>query len=142
MSKFVITKKISLAEVLGKGHEQDVLCFKPMTFKDAKDLEGLQPAETPAPVLPDNATAAQKAAYEKEVAEHKAAQTKAALEAVDKAVEFIKGKFVSGKVTDEATGKLVEVEADDLTNGNLGVDVANYCMAQLAGGQPEGFTKG
>lgn len=125
MSKFNITKKINLFELLGEGHEQSVLEFKPMTFADARSLEGLQPDVAD---LPDDATPAQKKA-------HAAEQNKAALAAVDKAVEFIKGKFIKGTIAGEP------VVADDFSNDELPVDVINYCMKQLAGGKSEDFTK-
>lgn len=139
MSKFNITKKISLTPVLGEGHEADVLAFKPMTFKDARELEGLQSTEDFTPEIPQGAD---KATIKRLTDEAQARENKAALDAVDKAIEFIKAKFVSGKITDETTGKQVEVEADDFTNGNIGVEVINYCMKQLAGAnKPEDFTK-
>ena len=85
MSKFNLTKRISLAEVLGEGHERDYLRFKPLTFKDAKGLETLQPEEVVAEI-PKDATAAQ---IKKLNAEAAAKNDAAAMEAVDKAVAFM-----------------------------------------------------
>lgn len=138
MSKFNLVKKISLAAVLGEGHEQSYLSFKPMTFKDAKDLEGLQPTEDFTPVIPKGATAEQ---IKKLQAEAKAKENAAGLEAVDKAVAFVKSKFVKGQIMDIDAEKLVDVDAEDFDNGNLSVDIINHCMKELAGGQPEGFTR-
>lgn len=135
MSKFNITKKISLAEPLGEGHESDYLRFKPLTFKDAKTLQKLQP-KVPKLNIPDDAA-------EDEVArlteEHEAAKAAADEQALDKAVEFVTSKFVTGMVTDEDTKEQVKVEASDVEA--LGVDVINYCMEQMAGGKPEGFIR-
>jgi hypothetical protein len=142
MSKFNITKKISLHPVLGEGHENSVLEFKPMTFEDARNLEKLQPdvPELQLPVLAANATDEQKMRHAAEVSklkiEHKAAENKAAMAAVDKAIEFIKGKFVSGKINGQ------EVVKEDFSNGELGVEVINHCMKQLAGSKSEDFTQG
>ena len=132
MSKFNITKKINLHPVLGEGHEQSVLEFKPMTFADAKQLDGLQSDEDFTPVIPQGATAEQ---IKKLTAEAKARESKSTMQALDKAIDFIKGKFIKGEIAGTA------VEADDFTNGNLPVDVINYCMSELAGGKPEDFTK-
>lgn len=137
MSKFNLTKKISLTSVLGEGHEKSYLSFTPMTFKDAKQLEGLQPTEDFTPQIPEGATAEQ---IKKLTDEAKAKQNAANLDAVDKAVDFVKSKFIKGEIVNTETGELVSVEADDFSNGNLSVDVINHCMAQLAGGKPEGFT--
>lgn len=145
MSKFNITKKISLAPLLGEGHEADYLAFKPLTFKDARKLQELQSTEDFTPQLPPapaaDADAGTKAKYEAAVkkaqAEAAAAENDAALEAVDKAVAFIAAKFVEGKIGG------VDVSADDFTNDELSVDVINYAMKELAGaGKPEGFTQG
>ena len=136
MSKFNLTKRISLAEVLGEGHERDYLRFKPLTFKDAKGLETLQPEEVVAEI-PKDATAAQ---IKKLNAEATAKNKAAAMEAVDKAVAFMQDEFVSGEITDEETNNLVAVTKEDFTNDNLSMDVINYCMKALAGRKPEGFT--
>ena len=136
MSKFNLTKRISLAEVLGEGHERDYLRFKPLTFKDAKGLESLQPDEVVAEI-PKDATAEQ---IKKLKADATAKNNAAAMEAVDKAVAFMQDKFVKGEITDEETGNLVDVTKEDFTNDNLSMDVINYCMKALAGGKPEGFT--
>ena len=118
MSKFNLSKNVSLASVLGEGHEQDYLSFKPVAFKDAKELEQITSV-----IDPDNI------------------DNKEALEQADKAVAFIRDRFVSGKITDEESKELVDVEAVDFDNGNLPMEVINYAMRQLMGERPEGFTK-
>ena len=135
MSKFNITKKVSLAEPLGEGHESDFLRFKPLTFKDAKKLKKLQP-KVPELDIPEGASEAEIAELK---AKHAEAKDAADDQALDKAIEFVTSKFVTGMVTDEDTKEQVKVEQADVEA--LGVDVINYCMEQLAGGKPEGFTK-
>ncbi len=143
MSKFNIKKKISLFELLGEGHEKSVLIFEPMTFADARQLQKLQDTKDYTPVLPPapakDASAETVAAYNAEVAKLKAKaqaeENEAAFKSVDKAVAFIKNKFIGGEIAGE------QVVKDDFTNDNLPVDVINYCMKELAGGnKPEGFT--
>lgn len=142
MSKFKIVKKVSLATLLGEGHEQSYISFKPMTFKDAKQLEKLQSTEDFSPQLPpapaDTADQTTKAKYQAEVkrltAEAQARENEASLKAVDKAVEFMASKFVEGNIAG------VPVAVEDFSNDELGVEVINYCMGQLAGAKPEGFT--
>lgn len=95
--------------MLGEGHENDTLEFRPMTFKDAEELEQLQ-VEDPK-------------------------DKKATMAAVDNAIEFLKGKFVTGNI------KGIKVVADDFSNGELPVEVLNYCMRELAGQKSEDFTK-
>lgn len=145
MSKFNIVKKINLHEALGEGHEQSYMTFKPMTFEDARKLQTLQSTEDFTPELPPapaaDASPQVKAEYEKTVKrltdEAKAKENEASLASVDKAIAFMQGKFLEGNISGTA------VDKEDFTNGNLPIDVINYCMAQLAGGKkPEGFTQG
>lgn len=145
MGKFNIKKKINLSSVLGEGHEASYLLFDPMTFADARKLQKLQSNEDFTPVLPDapakDADAGTVAKYNAEVkrlvAEASAKENDAALKAVDKAIEFIQYKFIGGEIAGQ------QVVKEDFTNGELGVDVINYCMKELAGGnKPEGFTNG
>lgn len=133
MSKFNITKKIHLGAVLGEGYEQSVLEFKPITFADAKQLDGMQSGQDFTPNVPAHATPAQAKKLRDDA---KALENKAALVALDAAIEFIKGKFVSGVISG------VAVAPDDFTNGNLPVDVINHCMRALVGGKTEDFTQG
>lgn len=143
MSKFNIVKRISLSELLGEGHEKSHLIFKPMTFADARQLQKLQDTKdyTPdLPVLPEGTTdaaviAKHNAEVKRLMAEASAAENEAALKAVDKAVAFIANKFIGGEIGG------VQVDKADFTNDELGTDVINYCMQQLAGGnKTEGFT--
>lgn len=143
MSKFNIVKRINLFELLGEGHEKSHLIFKPMTFGDARQLQKLQDTKdyTPElPTLPEGTTdAALIAKHNAEVNrlmnEAKAKENEAALKSVDKAVDFIKNKFIGGEISGVAVAK------EDFSNGELGTDVINHCMKELAGGgKPEGFT--
>ena len=143
MSKFNIKKKISLFELLGEGHEKSVLIFQPMTFADARQLQKLQDTKDYSPQLPPapakDATADVVAAYTAEVKrltnEAAEKENEAAFKSVDKAIAFIQNKFIGGEIAGEQVAK------EDFTNGELPVDVINYCMKDLAGGnKPEGFT--
>lgn len=143
MSKFNIVKRINLFELLGEGHEKSHLIFKPMTFGDARQLQKLQDTKdyTPdLPVLPAGTTdqaviAKHNAEVKKLVADAQAQENEAALKAVDKAVDFIKNKFIGGEIAG------APVDKEDFSNGELPVDVINHCMKELAGGnKPEGFT--
>ena len=134
MSKFNITKKVKLFDLLGEGHEQSVLEFKPMTFADARQLNKLQDTTDYTPEIPEGAD---EATIKQLKVQAQAKENEAALKSVDKAIEFIKGKFIKGSIAG------TDVSADDFTNGELPVDVINYCMKELAGGaKPEGFTQG
>lgn len=113
MAKFKLTNKVNIGEVLGEGHEQDVLVFEQLTFADAKQLGGLGSAE--------GATQAEQ------------------LEAADGAIEFIKSKFIRGSITDEESGELVELTQEDFDE--LPITVVKYAMGQLSGGRSEDFTK-
>lgn len=144
MGKFNIVKKINLLPVLGEGHEQSYISFKPMTFKDAKRIQKLQSTEDFTPELPqepaEGASAGEVAKYEaavkKAVKEAETRENDAALASLDKIIEFLQGKFVEGKIAD------VDVAKADFENDELGADVINYCVQQLAtGGKSEGFTK-
>ena len=143
MSKFNIKKKISLSELLGEGHEASVLLFQPMTFSDARQLQKLQDTKDYSPVLPpapakdaDPTTIAEyNATVKKLTAEAAEKENEAAFKSVDKAIAFVQNKFIGGEIAGEQVAK------DDFTNGELPVDVINYCMKELAGGgKPEGFT--
>lgn len=142
MSKFKIVKKVKLLEVLGEGHEASYLSFIPMTFKDARKLEGLQSTEDFTPQIPPAPAAdatpqakADHAALAKRLTdEAKSRENKAGLESVDKAIAFMAGKFVEGSIAGEPVSK------EDFTNDELPIEVINYCMAKLAGSKPEGFT--
>lgn len=131
MSKFNIVKKVNLFTLLGEGHEQSYISFKPMTFKDAKTLEGLQSTEDFSPQIPEGADAA---TIKRLTAEAQKRENDAALKSVDKAVEFMQDKFIDGNIAGTPVAK------EDFKNDELGVEVINYCMAQLAGAKPEGFT--
>lgn len=144
MGKFNITKKIDLLPILGEGHEQSYISFKPLTFKDAKRLQKLQSTEDFTPEMPaepaEGASLGEvkkyEAAVKKAIAEAEARENEAALTSVDKAVEFIAKQFVEGKIGG------VDVAKADFTNDELAMDVINYCMKMLAaGGKDEGFTK-
>lgn len=143
MSKFNIKKKISLFELLGEGHEKSLLIFQPMTFADARQLQGLQDTKDYSPKLPPapaaDASDEVKLQYAAEVSKLKveaaAKENEAAFKSVDKAIAFIQNKFIGGEIEGEQVAK------EDFTNGELPVDVINYCMKELAGGgKPEGFT--
>jgi hypothetical protein len=41
--KFTITKKVSLSEVLGKGHGADYIELRSLTYRDAKKLKDIDP---------------------------------------------------------------------------------------------------
>jgi hypothetical protein len=144
MSKFNIKKKINLLPVLGEGHEASYLLFHPLSFGDARKLQKLQSNEDFSPELPpapaEGADAGTVARYnadvKKAVDAAKEKENDAALKAVDKAIEFMQSKFIGGEISGEQVAK------EDFANGELPVDVINYCMAELAGGnKPEGFTK-
>lgn len=143
MSKFNIVKRISLSELLGEGHEKSHLIFKPMTFADARQLQKLQDTKDYSPKLPPapaaDADPTTVAEYQAEVkrltAEASEKENEAAFKSVDKAIAFVQNKFIGGEIGGD------QVDKDDFTNGNLPVDVINYCMKELAGGnKPEGFT--
>lgn len=112
MAKLTLSKKISLADVLGEGHENDFVRFTPLTFNDAKQLGSFGAS----------------------------GDDSQQLEQADKAIEFIKTKFVGGQITDEASNQPVELTASDFDD--LPMAVLNHVMRELSGAQTEGFTQG
>lgn len=117
MSKFNLKNRINLQPVLGDSHADDYMEFERVAMTDAKKL-----AEITGNVDPKNI------------------KDKEALEKADQAVDFIRNRFVSGMITDEVSGKQIAVDAEDFDNGNLPIEVINYCIRQLMGIKPEGFT--
>jgi len=105
MARFTLTKKISLGSELGEGHENDYLRFEPLTFKDATDLQTIANASGDS--------------------------DKDRLAAAEQAQEFIKAKFVGGKITDEDSGNQIDVTKDDFAD--LPINIVNHCMRELSG---------
>lgn len=113
MAKILLTTKINLEPLLGEGHTGDYLAFKPLTFKDGKELGKFAGAE-------DGDQAAQ-------------------LKAADGAIDLLRSKFVGGKITDEESNQQVEVQPEDFDE--LPITVLRACMTELSGGNSEDFTR-